>query len=90
MKETLLGQLAGKLARDRQQPLRVLWRKAMNYLQALALSRFLAALLYGIGERDPLTLAGAIVTLGAVTLVASLVPALAATRLDPMTVLRNE
>ena len=63
---------------------------SLGVLGALALSRFLAALLYGIGERDPLTLAGAIVTLGAVTLVASLVPALAATRLDPMTVLRNE
>jgi len=63
---------------------------SLGVLGALVLSRFLAALLYGIGERDPLTLAGAIVTLGAVTLVASLVPALAATRLDPMTVLRNE
>jgi len=57
---------------------------------ALALSRFLAALLYGVGERDPLTLAVVTVTLAAVALAASVLPARAAARLDPMTVLRSE
>lgn len=57
---------------------------------ALGLSRFLAALLYGVSERDPLTLAIAVVTLGTVALAASFLPALAAARLDPMTVLRSE
>jgi hypothetical protein len=57
---------------------------------ALGLSRFLAALLYGVSERDPLTLAIGVVTLGTVALAASLLPALAAARLDPMTVLRSE
>lgn len=57
---------------------------------AFALSRFLAALLYGVGERDPLTLVAATATLGTVAVVATLLPALAAARLDPMTVLRAE
>jgi putative ABC transport system permease protein len=57
---------------------------------ALALGRFLSALLYGVGERDPLTFVVATVTLGTVALAASLLPALAAARLDPMTVLRSE
>jgi predicted permease len=59
-------------------------------LGALAFSRFLSALLYGIGERDPLTFAVVAVMLGAVALAASLLPARAAARLDPMTVLRSE
>ena len=44
----------------------------------------------GIGERDPLTFVIAAVTLGVVALAASVLPALAAARLDPMTVLRSE
>ena len=57
---------------------------------ALALARFLSALLFGVGERDPLTFAIATLTLGSVALAASLLPALAASRVDPMTVLRSE
>jgi ABC-type lipoprotein release transport system permease subunit len=47
-------------------------------------------MLYGISERDPLTFAVVAVTLGTVALAASLLPARAAARLDPMTVLRSE
>ena len=57
---------------------------------SLALSRFMSALLYGITERDPLTLAVVGATLGTVALAASLLPALTAARVDPMTVLRSE
>lgn len=57
---------------------------------SLALSRFLSALLYGVSERDPLTLVLVGGTLGAVALAASLLPALTAARIDPMTVLRSE
>ena len=63
---------------------------SLGVLGALALSRFLAALLYGVSERDPLTFAVVAATLGTVALAASLLPALAAARLDPMTVLRSE
>ena len=57
---------------------------------ALALSRFLSALLYGIGERHPLTFTVVAVMPGTVALAACLLPASAAARLDPMTVLRGE
>jgi putative ABC transport system permease protein len=57
---------------------------------ALALSRFVASLLYGVGERDPLTFAVVALTLAMVALGASLLPAITAARLDPMTVLRRE
>jgi predicted permease len=61
----------------------------LGLLGALALSRFLSALLFGIGERDPLTYAAVAVMLAIVALAASLVPARAAARVDPMTVLRS-
>jgi len=57
---------------------------------ALALSRFLSAILFGIGARDPVTFVAAIATLGTVAIAASLIPARAASRLDPMTILRRE
>jgi predicted permease len=63
---------------------------SLGVLGAVALSRFLAALLYGVSERDPLTFLVVAATLGIVALAASLLPALAAARLDPMTVLRRE
>jgi putative ABC transport system permease protein len=57
---------------------------------AVGLSRFLSALLYGIGERDPLTYLVVALTLGFVSVAATLLPARAAALLDPMTVLRSE
>ncbi|HEY2027794.1 MAG TPA: ADOP family duplicated permease [Myxococcales bacterium] len=62
----------------------------LGVLGSLVLSRFLAALLYGVGPRDPLTLVAAVATLGSVAIAASLLPALAAAKLDPMIVLRDE
>jgi ABC-type lipoprotein release transport system permease subunit len=56
----------------------------------VALSRFRAALLYGVSERDPLTFVVVAATLGTIALAASLLPAITASRLDPMTVLRSE
>src|SRR5205814_993705 len=63
---------------------------SVGIVGALALSRFLASLLYGVSERDPITLVIVSVVLGFVALSASLLPALRAARLDPMTVLRAE
>jgi putative ABC transport system permease protein len=57
---------------------------------ALFLSRLLASLLYGVGERDPLTFTIVAMTLAVVALAASLLPAITAARLDPMRVLRRE
>jgi putative ABC transport system permease protein len=57
---------------------------------AAALSRFLRALLYEVEPADPLTLGSVALVLAAVALLACLVPALRAVRIDPMRALRSE
>ena len=56
---------------------------------AVWLARFMQGLVFGIGPRDPLTLASVCLTLAAVGLVASLGPARRATAVDPVIALRN-
>jgi putative ABC transport system permease protein len=63
---------------------------ACGALASLALAQFVSHLLFGVGARDLTTLAGSAVLLGAVGFVAALVPALRATRVDPMIALRAE
>lgn len=57
---------------------------------ALAGARVMESLLFEIDSRDPLTLASVTVLLGMVSVVACIVPALKASRVDPMTTLRAE
>jgi predicted permease len=57
---------------------------------AFALTRVLQKMLFGVSASDTLTFAGAAVVLGAVAIVASLIPAWRAARIDPVTALRRE
>ena len=52
-------------------------------------SKFVAALLYGLEPRDPVTLVGAALVLGAVGAAAGWLPAFRASRIDPAEVLRD-
>jgi putative ABC transport system permease protein len=53
-------------------------------------ARFTSGLLYNIGANDPTALSAAVVTMLFVALLASAVPAIRGTRIDPMLVLREE
>ena len=62
----------------------------LGIVGALALARLLESLLYQIPPRDPLTYVGVCAILSGVALAASYIPALRATRVDPMVALRYE
>jgi predicted permease len=57
---------------------------------SLALSRLIKSMLYGLQPTDPLSIAGAATLLLAVALLASWIPALRASRVEPMEALRHE
>jgi putative ABC transport system permease protein len=52
-------------------------------------SRFVASLLYGLEPGDPLTIAGAVSLLFAISLLSAYLPARRAARIDPAKVLRE-
>lgn len=63
---------------------------AAGLVGALALGRLMTSLLFEVSGRDPLTLATVAVTVVATATVASYLPALRASAIDPLTTLRME
>ena len=62
----------------------------VGLIGALALGRVLSSLVFGVQVHDPSTFTIAAVTLTVVALAASIVPALRASRVDPMVALRHD
>ena len=81
---TVLGMVVG----DSMRP--VLWGTALGIGGAIAVSRVLRGLVYGIGVTDPVAFGVATVTLIIVALIASWIPARRASKVDPIIALRAE
>jgi ABC-type antimicrobial peptide transport system permease subunit len=68
----------------------ILFGTAIGLVAALVVSRVLSSLLYSVGPRDPVTFVLVTLLLVAVALLATLIPARSASRIDPMVALRCE
>lgn len=63
---------------------------ALGAIGAVGLTRIIEGLLFGVGATDPATFAAVAGVMVVATLLASLVPAVRATRIDPVEVLNAE
>jgi len=74
----------------RQALVPVMWGGLVGVVGAVAVGRLMGGLLFEVGASDPLTLGTVAVLLTCVALLASYVPAMRATRLDPVVALRDD
>ena len=74
----------------RESALLILAGVAVGLPVAIAAARMISSRLYGLKPADPLTIAGTILLLAAVTGLASYIPARRATKVDPLVALRHE
>lgn len=63
---------------------------AIGLAGAVALTRLMEGLLFGVRPADPVTLGGVAALIAAVAAAASLIPAVRAMRVDPVVALRDE
>ena len=63
---------------------------AIGLALSLLFTRLLRGMLYGVSANDPLTIFSVTVILTAVAVVACLLPALKAIRIDPVTAIREQ
>ena len=63
---------------------------AIGFAATFATTRVLSSMLYGVGVRDPLTIAGVAAVLSGVAGLACFLPAWRSTRLEPMEALRSQ
>jgi len=63
---------------------------ALGLAAALALSRVVASFIFGVRTTDPLTFAAVALLLVVVGLLATVLPAYRATRVEPVSILREE
>ena len=63
---------------------------AVGALAAVALTRYIETLLFGVGRLDAIAFAGMSTVMLAVALLASYLPARRASRVDPLVALRSE
>ncbi len=87
------------LGADRREVLRLVMKEVVllaaagigiAVLASLAMGRLIQSQLLDVSARDPWVMAAATLVLGAVALLAGFLPALRATRVDPLTALRYE
>jgi putative ABC transport system permease protein len=87
------------LGAAREHVLRLVMRQGMTLViagiviglvGAFALTRLMTTLLFGVTPTDPLTFTFVALLLGAIAAIATLVPALRATRVDPVVAIRGE
>ena len=62
----------------------------VGLIGALALTRLMSGLLFGVGSTDPATFTAIVLLLTAVSLIACYIPARRATRVDPLIALRYD